>query len=234
MSKVKVEFDENIALVTMNDGENRFNYEFMAAMKEALDEVEASEKTNALVLTSSHAKIYSNGLDLDWLLPQIAKNGPEFHKGFIGELNGFLARLLTFPMITVGAINGHCFAAAAMMAAALDFRFMQTGRGFFCLPEVDINIPIVPGQIKLVTKAVPFHKFNDMQLMGLRLTAEECLEHHIVTRACPPEDLLAQTVAFAKGLNKGRGVVARMKEWTYMETVAALHNDINFATVERP
>ena len=54
-------------ILTMNDGENRWNTTFVRAFASALDEVEASSGPAALVTRSSNEKFFSNGLDLDWI-----------------------------------------------------------------------------------------------------------------------------------------------------------------------
>ncbi|XP_046552869.1 uncharacterized protein LOC124262425 [Haliotis rubra] len=50
--------------------------------------------------------------------------------------------LLTFPVVTVAAINGHAFAGGALLALNQDFQVMQTKRGWISLNEVFINAPL--------------------------------------------------------------------------------------------
>ncbi len=73
MAAIEYELDEKVAIVTMNDGENRFNPSFLSSFMETLDEIEKETDANALVVTSSHEKIFCNGIDLDWLVPFIQK-----------------------------------------------------------------------------------------------------------------------------------------------------------------
>ena len=73
MAKIDIELKGKVAVVSMNDGENRFNPAFLNALTEALDRVEKETDANALVVTSSHEKIFCNGIDLDWLVPFIKK-----------------------------------------------------------------------------------------------------------------------------------------------------------------
>jgi enoyl-CoA hydratase/carnithine racemase len=54
------------------------------------------------------------------------------------------------PLPTVASFNGHAFGAAAMLATAHDYRVMRDDRGYFCFPEVDINIPFTPGIAALI------------------------------------------------------------------------------------
>ena len=56
--------DENVAIATMDDGENRFNPSFLKVFLEVLDEIEQETDVNALIVTSSHEKIFCNGIDL--------------------------------------------------------------------------------------------------------------------------------------------------------------------------
>jgi len=55
------------------------------------------------VVTVGEGKHYSLGLDLDYL----AQANPLEVMAFIESLQAILLRILTFPMVTVAAINGE-------------------------------------------------------------------------------------------------------------------------------
>jgi len=176
MPQVEYTIEDNVALVRLNDGENRFNPPFLQSLLDVLEEVEIHSEANALVITSAHEKIFSNGIDLDWLLPFVQRGDIETAKGFFYLMNRLFKRLLLYPMPTVAAISGHAFAGGAIMSCACDFRFMRSDRGFFCFPEVDLGIPFLPGMIALLQKAIPLQTFNELQLTGKRFTARDCEE----------------------------------------------------------
>ncbi|MCD6571119.1 MAG: enoyl-CoA hydratase/isomerase family protein [Deltaproteobacteria bacterium] len=211
MALVEYALDENVAIVTMNSGENRFNLTFLGEFLSVLDTIEDDTDANVLVVRSSHEKIFSNGIDLDWLVPFVQKNDLDTAKKFLYTLNRLLKRLLIYPMPTIAAITGHAFAGGAILCCTFDFRFMRSDRGFFCFPEVDLGIPFLPGMIAIAKKAIPMYKFEEMKYTGKRLTAQECEEHHIVMKACHINDLMAKVLSFAKGLNKRREVIGEMK-----------------------
>jgi len=221
MAVVELTLDEKVAVVTLNDGENRFNPDFLESFLGVLDQIETDTDANALVVTSSHEKIFSNGIDLDWLLPHIQKGDIETAKGFFYTMNRLFRRLILYPMPTVCAISGHAFAGGAIMTCAFDFRFMRSDRGFFCFPEVDLGIPFLPGMIALIGKAIPQYKLEELQYTGKRATAQECEAHHIITKACHMDDLMNETLSFAKGLNKRREIISEMKKRMYKQIVHA-------------
>jgi len=222
MALIEYELDENVAVVTMNSGENRFNLAFLDEFLSVLDAIENDTDANALVVRSSHEKIFSNGIDLDWLVPFIQKNDQDTAKKFLYTQNELFKRLLIYPMPTIAAITGHAFAGGAIMCCAFDFRFMRSDRGFFCFPEVDLGIPFLPGMIALAEKAIPMYKFEEMKYTGKRLTAYECEEHHIVMKACHIDDLMDEVLSFAKGLNKRRAVISAMKKGMYKDIVRVI------------
>ena len=152
MALIEYELDENVAVVTMNSGENRFNLAFLDEFLSALDTIENDTDANVLVVKSAHEKIFSNGIDLDWLVPFIQKNDADTAKKFIYTQNELFKRLLIYPMPTIAAITGHAFAGGAILCCAFDFRFMRSDRGFFCFPEVDLGIPFLPGMIALAKR----------------------------------------------------------------------------------
>jgi len=222
MSFVEYALDENVAVVTLSRDENRFNPDFLGACLDVLDEVEKETDALTLVVKSSHEKIFSNGIDLEWLAPVIQKGDIKTAKDYFYQMNSLFKRIVTYPMITIAAITGHAFAGGAILCCAFDFRFMRSDRGYFCFPEVDLGIPFLPGMNAMLKKAIPLYKLEEMEYTGKRLTAEECEEHHIITKACHINELMDEVLAFAKTLNKKRAVIKELKERLNKDIIHAL------------
>jgi enoyl-CoA hydratase/carnithine racemase len=218
MAKFEYEMDEQVAVLTMNSGENRFNFPFFKGFSEMLDKIENETGARVLVVKSAHEKIWSNGIDLDWLGPAVAEGGLEVRDKFLVE------------MLTIAAITGHAFAGGAFLSFTHDFRFMRSDRGWLCLPEVDIGIPLGPVFTAISKRAVPMYKFEEMQYTGKRLTAQECVEHHIVMKACHIDDLMNEALSFAKTLNKDREMIRQLKLDTHKELLAVIDDTISSLT----
>jgi enoyl-CoA hydratase/carnithine racemase len=225
MPLIEWSVDENIALLTMKSGENRFNLGFCNELLNALDDIEKKTAVNALVVRSADEKIWCNGMDLDWLVPAIGRKDPDVEK-FFDTQDRVYRRITFYPMITVAALTGHAFAGGAILACSFDFRLMRADRGFLCFPEVDLNIPFLPYMDALIQRAMPMHKVFEAELTGKRFTAAELEKYNVIRKACPSSDeTVKEAVAFAKSLNKGRGIVTEMKKvmnariWDFMDNV---------------
>ncbi len=222
MGLVDMAIDEHVAILALNDGENRFNPDFLNAFLNALDDVEQQTDAVTVVVKGNHEKIFSNGIDLEWLVPVIQQDDIDTAKNFFYLLNRLLLRLASYPAVTIAAMTGHAFAGGAIMSCAFDFRFMRADRGFFCLPEVDLGIPFLPGMNAILRKAIPRYMLEEMQYTGCRLTADQCATHHIVRQACHIDALMDTTLAFAKTLNKKRGIVQELKRRLNREIIHAI------------
>jgi enoyl-CoA hydratase/carnithine racemase len=221
MSIVDLKKEGDVFVLTMQSGENRLNRTFIEAMNQALDTVEKSSGPAALVTTGGEEKFYSNGLDLAWLAGDGEKERPQF----VTSVLKFLGRLMAFPVPTVAAMNGHVFAAGAMLALAHDFRVMRADRGFFCLPEVDINIPMAPGMTALIKSRLLPNVFRDSILTGARIGGIEAKELGIVDEAVPAEQVLPRAIARANSMaNKGRDIYRTLKRGMYAEAIALLES----------
>lgn len=188
---IELEALGHVSVLHLRDGENRFNRYSIDAINSALDEVTAIDGPVALV-TVGDGKYFSNGLDLDWMQGDGASD-----TGFLEDVHRLLERVLRLDVITVAAINGHAFAGGAMLAAAHDFRIMRSDRGYWCLPEVDLGLPLTPVMYATVEAHIPRPALTDAVLTGRRFSGEEALEAGIVHEIHSADELLARAVTIA-------------------------------------
>jgi len=100
------------------DDENRFHPDWLAAVERALGEAEAARPPCALV-TAGSGKFWSNGPYVEWMM-----TNPDQATAYITRVKALLTHTLASPVISVAALNGHTFGAAAMWALAHDIRVM--------------------------------------------------------------------------------------------------------------
>ena len=226
MEMIRMERQDGVGIMTMDyERENRFNPEFLKAMIEGLDEAEKDPEVRAIVVTGADPKFFSNGLDLDWLVA----HGESMDEvlGYLTLVNEMFKRWTLYPKPTVAALNGHTFAAGLFMAAHMDFRFMREDRGWICLPEVDINIPLLPGMIAICQATMSTEGFRKLYYTGARLTGPEAVEIGFVERVYPLEALLPACVEFASMLGKKKtATYAKMKQ-CIREEVARILDEVD-------
>src|SRR5262245_49117832 len=207
-----------VALVSMRAGENRFNPGFIAELTRALDEVERADEPTALVLAGD-GKFFSNGLDLTWMSGEGRDRAGEVVTGMLR----IFARLLESPIPSVAALNGHAFAGGAMLALACDFRVMRSDRGFFCIPEIDLGLPLHPGMASIIQARLPKLTAHEAIVTGRRYGGPEALTRGIVDHVTSAVDLVAKSVSLASPLaGKNRAVMQTHKRLLYAETLRLL------------
>ena len=217
-STLAVERVADVTVLRLTDGENRFRQDSLAAIEAALDEIEASDGPGALVFTGD-GKFFSNGLDLDWM-STAAPGGAE---DVVARVHALLARLLAFPTVTVAAVNGHAFAAGAMLALACDLRVMRADRGFVCLPEVDIGIPFTPGMTALLRTRLSPATANEAMVFGRRYGGHDAVTAGLVDEVASEERVVAAAIERAGPLaGKPRATVQAIKRGLYADALAAL------------
>jgi enoyl-CoA hydratase/carnithine racemase len=215
--------DENVAIISMNNGENRHNLDFANAMNSALDEIVADTTVQSLILTSSDEKNFSQGIDVGWMSARYQNKEIQQIKEFMYRMNDVFKKLMIVPIPTIAAINGHAYGNGAIISCACDFRFMRADRGFFCFPEVNLGIPLLYGMNAFVKKAVPQYKLLEMQFGGNRYAAAELEQHHIIMKACAGKDeLMKESLAFAKTFQKKRGILGEMKKRMYSSIIEVM------------
>jgi len=208
---IELERDGGVFTLHMREGENRFNPDFLTALNRHLDEIESVDGAAALV-TIGEGKFYSNGLDLEWMEAQ----EPERTASFLADVHALFARVLAFPAITVAAVSGHAFAGGAMLALAHDFRVMRADRGYFCLPEIDLGLPLTPGMTALIQAKLPRKTWHEAVLTGRRYGGSDAEGAGIVHDAVTEAEVLPRALEIARPLaGKHRPTLAALKRGLY-------------------
>jgi enoyl-CoA hydratase/carnithine racemase len=196
----------------LGDDENRFSPEWLQRVHSTLDDVED------VLVTTGGGKFYSNGLDLEWLMA----NGDKASE-YVAEVQELFARVLTLPVPTVAAINGHAFGAGAMLAMAHDFRVMRADRGYFCFPEADINIPFTPGMAALIQgKLTPAAAIASMTT-GRRFGGADAVTFGLVDETASEGEVVKVASERVQELaGKDRGTLGAIKATMFAPAVTAL------------
>ncbi len=220
---IDLERDGDVFVLTMADGENRWNTTFVRAFAEALDEVEASEGAAALVTRSADTKFFSNGLDLEWIMKPADHPAGGDAKVFGDEFMKLAGRLICFPMPTIAAVNGHGFGAGFMISLCHDVRLMRADRGFLCANEIALGMRVPHPEIALFKHKIPAPHFHETIILAKRWTGPAAVAAGFVEEALELDllhDRTMERAAELAPLGENRANMAGQKEAIYGENAA--------------
>ncbi|KAL7339898.1 ClpP/crotonase-like domain-containing protein [Rhodotorula toruloides] len=217
-----------------NFPDNRLEPEFIKqAMLPALDFVELSwhkavdkgtNKGGALVLTGERTKgkFFSNGLQLACLAEY-----PTFFKDYYYKL---LARLMSYPIKTVAAINGHCYAGGLCLALACDWRICRPDRTWLSMNELLFGAPIPAGMASVLQARLSEPVVRKVMLTAHKYTSAEALKDGLVDEVVEgtgSEETIKKALEKAVQLAplSETGVLRAMKETLYAPALAQLAQD---------
>ncbi|XP_048743456.1 uncharacterized protein LOC125656873 [Ostrea edulis] len=175
---ITVDFqNDGCALLTMRNGQNRWNLTTLKEFNDALDEVEKSESARILV-TTGEGRFYSNGIDVNWLKTQSRDTSAKYFTALLDTM----WRVIHFPLPTVAAINGHCFAGGAFLALCHDYRVMRSDRGWISWNETLISLRI-PGQLfEILERKLNREALRESVIFAKRITGPEAVKLRIVDK----------------------------------------------------
>ena len=142
---------------------------------------------------------------------------------FLATVLKLFGRIVAFPMATCAACNGHVFAGGAMLALAHDWRVMREDRGFFCLPELDLGMPLPVGMRSLIKEKMDPQVFRDSILTAARYAANDCARLGIVDESAAEADVLPISIERMRPLaGKSRDAFKALKRGMYAELLEDL------------
>ncbi|KAG0708185.1 ClpP/crotonase-like domain-containing protein [Suillus ampliporus] len=186
-------------------------------------------------------KFFSNGFDYETVKKDLS---------FMNDTaNPLLARLLTYPIPTIAAINGHAFAAGMMLSLACDYRIMTDGsrrRAWMCMNEIHFGAPWPLSFTAILNAKVgsPVTR-RRVALEGHRFTPSEALREGIVDRLANStgksvgngtEEVLEGAMKLANEVKMlaSRGVWGAINTYLYKDCLEVLYSDTRAHEVELP
>jgi enoyl-CoA hydratase/carnithine racemase len=102
---------------------------------------------------------------------------------------------------------------------------MRADRGYFCLPEADINIPFTPGMSALIQSKLTPAAATLTMVGAKRVGGEEAARYEIVDTAVAEDQVVAQAVELAAGqAAKLGGTLATIKRRMYGPVLITLED----------
>jgi enoyl-CoA hydratase/carnithine racemase len=196
---VLLTFDGPVAVVTMNrpDRHNAFNDEMDLRFFEVLAEVR--DRTDVrCVLWRGEGKSFSSGRDTKELGMR-AKGESDLEFIEAGHIRTKL--LWTMPVPIVAALKGWALGGSFERALLCDIRIASSDTKM-ALPEVGHGVIPDSGGTARIFQMAGHGLAADMALTGRVISAEEALQHGIVSRVVAPEALDDESLALAHEIAK--------------------------------
>ncbi|KAI4369679.1 hypothetical protein MLD38_018095 [Melastoma candidum] len=179
---------DNLFILTLTgptpDDDHRLGPSTISSLLSALRRASSLSTPGSVLITTSSGKFFSNGFDLSH-----AQSTPDPHRSLQLMVQSFrpvVSALLSLPMPTIAAVNGHAAAAGLILALSHDYVVVNGARGFLYMSEVDIGLTL-PDYFEAVLREkarVGGRKgLRELALWGTRLKGADAAEIGLVDEA---------------------------------------------------
>lgn len=183
---------------------NALSIELRDAVSDALDELADDEAVSVVVITGSDG-IFCAGFDLKQF--EEAAADPDLDTALWASSHRWHTRLRTFPLPLIASVNGPALAGGFDLATMCDLRIAARS-AWFARPEVEWS----PALYSIVRDLVGGALARELTFTNRRLSSDEALALHLVTRVVDDTDLPAATLALAQEVARpGRDNLRRTK-----------------------
>lgn len=192
---VTYQLDASVATITMDDGKvNSLSPNMLAALNGALDRAAADR---AVVVLTGREGRFSAGFDLGVL----RAGGAAAHAMLMGGFK-LCERLLSFPLPTVAACNGHAIAAGSFLLLACDVRLGASGAFKIGANEVAIGLTMPYTAIELMRQRLNPRFFSRLALTAEILAPDDAVLAGFLDQTVPAAEVVADAQQLAISFTK--------------------------------
>jgi enoyl-CoA hydratase len=191
----------HIAVLRLNrpDARNALNFELVADLHDALDEIAADDDCRVAILTGDGTS-FCAGLDLaDYGMPPEIGTHRHRHAGISGQafLTNLTQHLHDTPQIVIAAVNGAAFGGGLALAAACDIRVAGESTRF-CSAFIRTGLTGTDAGISyFLPRLVGASHAFDMIVSGRVVDAPEAERMGLVSRVVADDAILDETTTLA-------------------------------------
>ena len=197
MATVELELHDGVATVTLNRPEalNAVDPPMRLELYALWERIHADPAIRVAVITGAGPKSFCTGSDLKKAPPTVATPAQQIFGDVPGS--GSLIANLTTDKPLIAAVNGFAIGGGMELALACDIRICSDNARF-ALSEVRVgSMPGAGGTVRL-PRYVARSDAMLMLLTGDQFSAADALRMGLVSRVCPPPDLLREAQAIAR------------------------------------
>lgn len=173
----------NIHLVKLQNGvTNALSRELIKKLSDTIDNL--SNASSGLIIGGGE-KFFSIGFNI----PELIKFSKEEIIDFYRSFNDFILKLVTLPIPTCCAINGHAIAGGCILALGTDFRVASVGKKLMGLNEVKLGLPVPLIADMLLRQAISYNNANLLLYTGEFINTLQAKEIGLVNEVCSEEEV---------------------------------------------
>lgn len=187
-----VEKREAVGLITLNRPRalNALCNALIAELGQALDDMEADDSIDCIVLTGSD-KAFAAGADIKEM------QSKSYMDAYLADfITTGWERVTTCRKPIIAAVAGYALGGGCEMAMMCDF-ILAADTAKFGQPEITIGTIPGAGGTQRLTRAVGKSKSMDMILTGRMMDADEAERAGLISRIVPAADLVAEAMKTA-------------------------------------
>lgn len=177
---------DNLWILTITgDDQNRLNPTLIESLLSTLTNLASQSTPGSVLITTGKGRFFSNGFDLLWARAAGSESAATERLHFMVEsLKPVAAALISLPMPTIAAINGHASAAGFLLAICHDYVFMRSDQGVLYMPEVNLGLPLPDYFAAVMREKIKSPVvLRDVLLAGVKIKGKEAVKLGIVDSA---------------------------------------------------
>ncbi|GCE26136.1 enoyl-CoA hydratase [Dictyobacter alpinus] len=203
-TSILIERKQRVAIVTLNRPRelNALNFQLVAELATALEELDRDEAIGCIVLTGAGEKAFAAGADIK----EMADKTPI--EMMIGGFESW-ERIRRIHTPTIAAVNGYALGGGCELALHCDI-IMASDNARFGQPEIQLGVIPGAGGTQRLARTLGKYRTMEMVLTGSTVSAKELEGLGLVNHVVPQAELLNETLKLADKIASQAPIAARL------------------------